>query len=423
MARQRGTLLNKFFLGKEKSENYARSTLPSNRWELFWDIIKNNFGKLFLLNLLMLLFFVPLILLIVFRSGLISTYGTIYPFAQGFGVGYGAPITMAGYSENILFSVNSLVYLFLPVVAIFVALGLSGGAYVMRNIVWTEGTFVVNDFWRGIKLNFKKVLVIALLFSVVFYVMNLSIAFSNQCIAINQASGESTVLFVIIKVIAYFLMIFAGLIALHMLTLTVTYDLTIFQLIKNSILLSLALLLTNAFFIILAVLPFALFLFQGIGMFIGILFVVIIGLSYALLIWSDYCQWIYDMFINDRVKGAKKNRGIYEKGKTNDDTFEKYKNQMSLRNTSRYASTPIMPITDEELKLEELPTSFTRKDIEKLNESKQKIKEASDKYVEEHKDDEIYQVSKEQTEKQSKIDKKLEEARKELQKRDKKNKK
>ena len=39
-----------------------------------------------------------------------------------------------------------------------IAIGISGGAYVMRNMVWTEGIFVANDFWRGVKLNYKNAL-------------------------------------------------------------------------------------------------------------------------------------------------------------------------------------------------------------------------------------------------------------------------
>ena len=64
---KKGGLINRLIMGSEKSEGYARSTLPSNRWELFWDIVKGRFGKLVIINLLMLLFFIPLIALLVIR--------------------------------------------------------------------------------------------------------------------------------------------------------------------------------------------------------------------------------------------------------------------------------------------------------------------------------------------------------------------
>ena len=50
------SFLKKLLEGKEKSEEYARSTLPTNRWQLFWDIFKGRFWKLVIINLLMLLF-------------------------------------------------------------------------------------------------------------------------------------------------------------------------------------------------------------------------------------------------------------------------------------------------------------------------------------------------------------------------------
>ena len=60
MANKVNKLMNRMMLGKEKSEDYARSTLPTNRWELFWDILKGSFMKLIGLNLLVLLFFIPI---------------------------------------------------------------------------------------------------------------------------------------------------------------------------------------------------------------------------------------------------------------------------------------------------------------------------------------------------------------------------
>ena len=143
--------VDRLVMGAEKSEDYARKTLPSNRWELFWDIVKGSFGKLFLVNLLTLLFFIPLIALILFRYFSLVTYGTLYPFASGFGVGYMAPVVISGMAENVEFSSTITTFLLLPIAGLIAGIGLSGGLYVIRNMVWTEGTFVANDFWRGIK--------------------------------------------------------------------------------------------------------------------------------------------------------------------------------------------------------------------------------------------------------------------------------
>nr|MBR6778450.1 hypothetical protein [Clostridia bacterium] len=65
MAQQKKGLITRLLEGKERSEEYARSTLPTNRWQLFWDIFKGNFGKMVKVNLLTLLFFVPLAVVLI----------------------------------------------------------------------------------------------------------------------------------------------------------------------------------------------------------------------------------------------------------------------------------------------------------------------------------------------------------------------
>jgi len=129
--KKNGGLINRLIMGKEKSEGYARASLPSNRWELFWDIFKGRFGKLVTINLLMLVFFIPLFLLLFVRYVSLANYGAIYPFNQPFGMGFQAMENMTGYSENIIFTVNSITLLFLPIVAIIAAIGVAGGAYVI----------------------------------------------------------------------------------------------------------------------------------------------------------------------------------------------------------------------------------------------------------------------------------------------------
>ena len=142
---------------------------------------------------------------------------------------------------------------------------------------------------------------------------------------------------------------------------------------------------------------------------------VLFGLSLFLLIWTNFCQWSYDKFINDKVSGAKKNRGMYERVKeSNSKTFNQYKVQVEY-SKSTLSSRPIKPITDEELKLEELPQAFSRKDIVKLEQSKQMLKEDNEKYIEEHKSEYSDETVDEKEEKERL--KRIEKAKKELSKR------
>ncbi len=418
--KKNGGIINRIIVGKEKSEGYARASLPSNRWELFWDIFKGRFGKIFILNILMLLFFIPLFALLFFRYVALANFGASYPFNQPFGVGFQSIMSMTGYAENIVFIVDTMMYLFLPLVAMIGAIGVSGGAYVIRNMVWTEGIFVSNDFWRGIKQNIKPMLTIALVYSIVFYLIVSVTGILNYMSAFNPSFNW---LLIALQVVSYLILALFTIMTMHMITMCVTYDLKFTQLLRNSFLFTVGLLPQNLFFLALGAIPFILLMLGTFFMGLGIIAVIIFGLSLPLLIWTDYCHWGYDKFVNDKVPGAQKNRGIYEKVKESDSgALKQYREQLALTGRSSLASKPIKPITDDELTIAELPTSFNRSDIEKLNASKKAIYEDHEKYVEEHKNDPEFQPSeaeKQLEKEQEERRKRIEKAKKELSKRNK----
>lgn len=411
-------LIERMMLGKEKSEGYARASLPSNRWELFWDIFKGRFWKIVVINLLILLFFIPLFVLLFFRSTGIANLGVLWPFSQAFGVGYQAPPSMVGVYEQIVLDVNVLIYLLLPIVATIAAVGVAGGAYVIRNMVWTEGIFVANDFWRGIRKNFKNIFLIGLTFSIIFYVSITGVTMCNKLLA--TGTNIDWVL-TICKVIAYAILIFYSVVCMHMITMSVTYELKFRHLLKNALIFTVGLFPHTIFFLVIGMLPLIIFLLGGILSIIGIVLLILFGFSFLLLVWTNFSQWAYDKYINDKVKGAKKNRGIYEKVKENDSgALKQYKEQLAHFGNSSLKNKPIKPITDDELKVAELPDSFNRNDILKLNESKQIIYDDHAKYVEEHKNDPEFQI-KEETKvwkkERDEREKRIEEAKRELSKR------
>ncbi len=421
MAKKKRGLIDRLVMGSEKSEGYARASLPSNRWELFWDIFKSRFGKLFIINLLVILFCLPFIALLVFRHMLVLSYGLSYPFSQSVGVGYGALPSMVGMSELIISMVNMSTFLFAPLVFCIAGIGIAGATYVIRNMVWTEGIFVANDFWAGIKRNFKQIAVIMLVYSIVFYLSTLSISMCDRTLATQ--TGPSW-MYTITKVITYIVLISFSVMTLHMIVMSTTYTLKYRQLLKNSFLFAFALLPNNALFIALALIPFFLMMIGDFFLIVGIIMVIVFGFSFFLLIWVNYCQWAYDKFINDRVKGAKKNRGIYQKIKESDSgALKKYREQLAMAEQTALNSRPVKPITDEELTIAELPTSFSRSDIHKLEESKQALYDDHARYVEEHaiKDKHAFTEKDEQNEKlRLEREKRIEKAKRELAKRNKK---
>lgn len=424
MAKKRkGKFIEKLLMGAEKSETYARDSLPSNRWELFWDIFKGRFGKLVIINLLTTLFLIPLYALFIVRSIMMTGLGGMYPFSQAFGTGYLAPESMIGYSESIIFSANLYTFLFLPLVMLIAAVGISGCAYVIRNMVWTEGLFVSNDFWHGIKTNFKKIGLTFLLYSLILYIGIIADSLLNQILVYNILSSWLIYLF---KILLYAVLILLGIMVMHMITMTVTYDLSFGKILKNAFYLTIGAFPANAFFILIGGLIFLLLFMGEFLMGLGIILLILFGISYAMLVWTDYCHWLYDKFINPRIKGAKVNRGIYEKIKDNKSkAIEQYKVQLdSIKSTLN--SRPIKPITDEELTLAELPESFSRKDIEKLNESRKALYEDNENYIKAHENDpefEEYRLAQEKKkEEERERVRRIEQAKKELAKHNKRKK-
>lgn len=372
MAKKKG-FMSRLIEGPERSENYARSKLPSNRWQLGWDIFKTNFTRIIIINLIMLVFALPLIAILFFRSFYVSLAAQNVPFDSF--MSYPFIGSLSGDAEMLQIGSHLYVTSFLPLAMIILAVGLSGVLYILRNMVWTEGVFVGSDFWRGVKRNFFVVAGTLLLYSVLLYAGLISIAFANYLIA----TGQNVVLFTITKVVTWIVLGFITIMMLHMLTMSVTYKLSFFSLIKNAFILTLALLPFNLFFAMLA--GITILLYMIIPM-LGLIVIILFGFSGGLLVWTVYSHWIYDTYINDKVPGAKRNRGIYtkpDKPSFGDDLAEFAPESFD---TVYLNKRPVKPITDYDVEIAELPETYGRADLARLAESKEAMRRDSDKYVE-----------------------------------------
>jgi hypothetical protein len=396
MAQQKKGLIARMLEGKERSEDYARSTLPTNRWQLFFDIFKGNFGKLVKINLLTLIFFIPLVAVLVFSMMYQEVLGYTYPFGANLGVGYPVVPNMQGLSEYLTVQTDLLMYALIFLASLIASVGLAGGMYVVRNMVWTEGIFVANDFWRGVKLNFKNALQTAVFFVVVLFLtvlMNDTIALSRATATLSQFED---VMLTISTVTSYIVMGFAACMSLWMIALGVNYKMTFVTLFKNSALMTIGMFPQTIFFGLIAALPFILIAIGGEGFFMvaGIMICLLFGLSYALLVWLDFAQWAFDKYINPKITGAKVGRGIYDRNAVtadgdNSEAALEYQRVILAAGKSQLVARPIKPI-DDSLRVYDLPTSYTREDLKKLRESKETIVADTEAYVEEHKDDERY---------------------------------
>ena len=394
MAQQKKGLIARMLEGKEKSEEYARSTLPTNRWQLFWDIFKGNFWKIVKVNLLMLIFFIPIIFVVVFNILTSQTNGILYPFAANLGVGYPAMPALQGVSEWLSVQSDLVTYLGIAVASLIASVGLAGGMYVIRNMVWTEGIFVANDFWRGVKLNYKNALQTALFFCVILFVTMTLSDLSELSIAMGTVSNGQKTWLRISQAMGYVLLTIGALMSLWMIALGVNYNMKFGAMFKNSFLMVIGTLPQTVFFGVIAMIPFILFLFSStFFIMLALIITLLFAFAYFLLVWLDFAQWVFDKYINPKLKGAKVGRGIYsrEDGSSMTTGGEsaaalEYQRVILSHGKSRLVARPIKPI-DDSLQVYELPQSFTREDLKRLRESKQSIVEDTEAYAEEHKND------------------------------------
>ncbi len=395
--RERKGLVARWLEGKERSEDYARSTLPTSRWGLFWDILKGRFGRLMLTNLLILLTFIPIIAVIIFRYLGITFSGYAGQFGAALGGTYPAAPSIVGEAQMLIMQADMFYFALLIPAAAVAAIGISGGMYIIRNLIWTEGVFVANDFVRGIKRNYLNVLEAVLFYTVMLFLARTMGNLADYYVALGMPAAGWMVAS---KVIGYIIIAVLTLVMLWMISLGVNYKQGPWALLRNAVVMTVGTFPQTVFFAALATWPVFLAMFGGLNLFgiIGIIILLLFGFSYLFLVWMDYSQWAFDRFINPNI-GVATGRGLYNKDKKSGASAEpslqesaamrEYKRLIVAQGKSKLVCRPIKPI-DDDLEVYQLPESFSREDLRKLRESKQVIEDDVKQYEEEHKNDEQY---------------------------------
>lgn len=398
--RERRGLVARWLEGKERSDDYVRSTLPSSRWALFWDILKGRFGRLMLVNLLVLITFLPIIAIYFWRYLVMMAQNANGPYGAGLMMGY--PVIQTDYLMELaqwqVFQSDLFFFALFILGSVIAAVGISGGMYIIRNLIWTEGIFVANDFLRGIKRNFLNVLEAVVFFTLIlFIVQTMSNLADMYIISDNSLKGWM----IVSKVVGYIIVVIAAFISLWMISLGVNYKQGVWALFRNAVIMTFGTLPQTIVFAVVALIPFALFFLGSFFTVIGVILLLLISFSYTMLVWMDYSQWAFDKFVNPNI-GVAVGRGLYNKnGKTGENVgsesasvsesaaLREYRRMIVAQGKSKLVCRPIKPI-DDGLEVYQLPESFSRDDLQRLKESKNKIEEDVKAYEDEHKNDEQY---------------------------------
>ncbi len=263
---------------KEEQRNTKKGSLPLNRKEQFFLLLKNNYMKMVIFSMITFVFFIPAI--VVF---LVMNYQTSLLLREE-----NAKAGDIIFSSSIFFSLYSS-----PTVAI-VAFGLSGLFSVMKGFVYDEPVSY-SSYFQGIKQNIKAVLFITyfvylffvlflLSFARFFYLTSFPSFFRYGIIALSG----------IVFLIAFSM-------SLYMCTSAVRYKANLKQLISNAFKLTFHKLYLNIF-ISLSILALVLIavIFNVIVQMIIFLLMFVYLLSFFALLVTSYHASIYDEFVNKR---------------------------------------------------------------------------------------------------------------------------
>ena len=135
---------------KHITDNDVIRTLPTNRKEVFFDLLNNRKMSLFALSCFVFMFFIPLA-----ADLLIFNYLEL--------------LAIAADKTDYLFSLIFYSMLIAIPCLIIGFIGFAGAFYVAKKMVWQEGTMLAYDFFQGIKENWKHSLVNGFIFGVILF--------------------------------------------------------------------------------------------------------------------------------------------------------------------------------------------------------------------------------------------------------------
>ena len=147
---------------KQAKTDFTRNDLPKNRWEVLGDCLKVRFLLFLSMGLTLLLFSIPLFFVTVLND---YSASSLY---HGF---VNAEYTKEEYLA-LTQSANSLYSLFYIPCYVILAVGLAGVMQVIRQLVWGEGVFFMQDILDGIRSSGLYDALIAFFMGLVAFLIN-----------------------------------------------------------------------------------------------------------------------------------------------------------------------------------------------------------------------------------------------------------
>ncbi len=379
MAKRQG-FFNKLIMGADNMPDFSPSQLPTTRWGLFRDLFKTRLFEIFKLSLWGDVFLIPLIGALIFMFLNSRAYNIYIPFDGNLGIGYPVELDAIVQGQAYAYRIEIMKYaLFIPIIALTFVL-MSGIFYAVRRIAWGQDLSVTSHVFKGIKENWLSALGTGLIFGLSLFIMVYNFLGND----LRDTLSFWNIALTILGVLQFALI---ACVALYMMTQMVTYKMKFTQLMTNSFLFAVALFFQNVFFIFLAGLP--LFFTEILAAFMPttrftvapIIYIVYmcLGTGYTVLVLTVFSHYVFDKYLNDRVEGAKKNRGMYIR--TPEEEKQAEIERIKAKNVvygSAYVARKLSSI-DHGSSITPLSASYSRADLVRLSQEKEKIKDEADK--------------------------------------------
>ena len=285
-------LMNNYYYGKQGKADYTVENMPQNRRQLFAEVFKVRWSALFGVNLLYMVAWIPTIAWTVLNAMALVN------------------LPESATADEVSGLLFTWLLVMIPCIAVTGPFN-AGVSYVLRNWARDEHSFVLSDFKDAVKANWKQALVISLIDGVMPFILYTGWRFYGGMVA-------RSVIFVVpagLVLLVFILWRLASMLAYPML---ITYDLSIKNVIRNSMLLSIAK-LPFAVLIKLATLAV-----PAVGIGLGLLIpsiqwqilgiVVLLYLIFLVafnkLIVASYANWLFETYLNPRIEGARTGIGL-----------------------------------------------------------------------------------------------------------------
>ncbi len=320
-----GKFMNRYYYGKSGQGDYGKDDLPTNRWELFWEMLRVRFSALMRLNLMYVVIWLPAIIVIGrFLAMGISALNTMTDFQIQLDAG---EMTEAVYTENLTMYLEAIKGLFfqtllllIPTIAI-TGPCTAGISFVTRNWARDEHAFIWSDFIDAVKNNWKQALITSVitgLMPTVVYVCNMYYG--------NLAGGN--LFFMIPQVLCILMGIIWCMMLIYIYPMIVTYDLKYKDVLRNALLLAIARLplsvgirlATLVPAVLTALLCYLLTQYTFIILLVLGAYYILLGFGLSRFMVASYTNGVFDKYININIEGAQVNRGLYQEEDDDEDS-------------------------------------------------------------------------------------------------------